>query len=201
VFSPDDYGSDYQKTGIVYRTAAVTLNSVKQILTGDSYAFTRPPIEADITAHGNGRDYHFRLIVQHLKANTTSDDLARRRAADQKLHDYLDLQRAADSSLQYVVAGDWNGALTEPSSNESFPVLLGDSGNYKFLDLALAGQSIYLSHPSTGRMLDHLMVNRAACAHFAHARVVTLRPDDYLPDYSTHMSDHRPVMVAAPVFR
>ena len=80
-------------------------------------------------------------------------------------------------------------------------MLLNDSGNYKFLDLVLAGQNYYLSHPSTSRMLDHLMINRAACPRFAHARVVTLRPDDYIPGYQTLMSDHRPVMVAAPVFR
>ncbi|HVP39977.1 MAG TPA: endonuclease/exonuclease/phosphatase family protein [Candidatus Saccharimonadales bacterium] len=200
VYSPGEY-PPYQKTGVIYRTAVVTVNSVKQILTTDYSAFPRPPLEVDLTARSSGHQYHFHLIVQHLKAGTTADDRSRRRQAEQELRTYLDAQRAADSTQQYVVAGDWNGSLSDPLASSSFPVLLSDSTHYKFLDLALAGQSFYLSHPSTGSMLDHLMVNRAACPHFSLGRVVTLRPDDYLPAYAAQMSDHRPVMVAAPVFR
>jgi hypothetical protein len=200
VYSPDGYGSSYQKTGIIYRTAAITLNSWKQILTGDSYAFTRPPIEADLTAHGNGRTYHFRFVVQHLKAYADAASLARRRSADQKLHAYLESQRAADPTLPYVVVGDWNGRLNDPAISQSFPVLLADSSDYKFLDLCMASLNYYQSYPSTG-IIDHILVNKAACAPFSRGQVVTLRPGDYLPDYSQYMSDHRPVMVSAPVFR
>jgi hypothetical protein len=200
VFSPDGGGSFYQKTGIIYRTAVVTLNSWKPILTGDSYAFTRPPIEADLTAHGNGKVYHFRLVVQHLKAYADAVSLARRRSADQKLKAYLDAQRVTDPTLPYVVVGDWNGRLNDPVTSESFPVLLADSTDYKFLDLVLANLVYYQSYPGTGT-IDHIMVNKVACPLFSRGQVVTLRVGDYLPTYSQVLSDHRPMMVAAPVFR
>ncbi|MBI5838093.1 MAG: endonuclease/exonuclease/phosphatase family protein [Candidatus Eisenbacteria bacterium] len=200
--SPDQYSpGNYQKTGVIYRTSVITVRSVTPIFTGDFSAFPRPPLELDIAATANNRTYSFRLIVLHLKAGSTADDLARRRDANFKIRQYLDLQQTARPGVPYLVAGDWNGVLTDAPDRNSFTSLLSDSTDYKFLTMGITGRSDLYSHPASARLIDHWMINRAACPVFARARVVTLRPGDYLPTYQDDLSDHRPVMVAVPVFR
>ena len=100
-----------------------------------------------------------------------------------------------------MIAGDWNDEIDEPASINSFPDFVNDPSGYQFLSRSLVGQGEFASHPfSGGSLIDHILINSAACPDFEGSRVTTLRLDLLLPGYR-NISDHRPVVVQAPVFR
>lgn len=198
--SPEDGGCNFQRPGIIYRQDQVTVNSSRLLFTNNNYAFPRAPFEADLTITSNGQSYDLHLIVVHLKASTDSDSFQRRRAASTALKDYLDQQAAADSTANYMIAGDWNDQIEDRLVFNAFPDFIEAPDDYQFLDMPLAGLSGYGSYVSSGgNLIDHLLINRAACPDFSGSRVTTLRLDLIVRSYS-NVSDHRPVMVQAPVF-
>ena len=201
LLAPEERGCNYQRPGLIYRTDQVTVQSSKLLFTGDSYAFPRSPFQVDLIMTANGRSYPLHLIVVHLKASGDSESQARRRLASAQLKTYLDTQSARDPDADYMIAGDWNDVLTDPLSTSSFPGFLSDPEDYTFLNMPLVGSSEFASHPfGGGSLIDHIMVNHAACADFSEGFVTTLRLDLLVPFYG-NVSDHRPVMVQAPIFR
>jgi endonuclease/exonuclease/phosphatase family metal-dependent hydrolase len=203
-YSPDVYSRGfYQKTGIIYRKSVVTVNSaaVPAEFRQHSYSFVdRLPMDISLSTHSNGHTYDFHLMVVHLKAGASNEeDAVRRRAATEALRTYMNAKAVEQPGVDYVVAGDWNDHLNEPLSYNSFPAFLTDAGNYKFLSMALVGQSSMNSHPLG--LIDQLLVNRNACPDFTAGRITTLRMDQLLEGYTTYVSDHRPVLISAPVFK
>jgi hypothetical protein len=198
ILSPEVRGCNYQRPGLIYRKDQVTIHGSRLIFTGDTYAFPRSPLEVDLTISANGHAYRLHIIVVHLKASGDSESQDRRRSATAQLRTYLDQQAALDPDANYMIAGDWNDVLNEPVSVSSFPAFLSSPSDYKFLDMSMAGNRDYASIGNV--LIDHLMVNRAACPDFADARVATLRLDRVVAGYS-NIADHRPVMVRAPMFR
>jgi len=198
ILSPEVRGCNYQRPGLIYRRDQVTIHGSHLIFTGDSYAFPRSPLQVDLTISARGHAYDLHIIVVHLKASGDSESQDRRRSATAQLHTYLDQQAALDPDANYMIAGDWNDVLNEPVSVSSFPAFLSDPSDYKFLDMSMAGNRAYASFGNS--LIDHLMVNHAACEDFADARVATLRLDNVVAGYN-NLSDHRPVMVQAPMFR
>ncbi len=200
MLSPERRGCNYQRPGIIYRKDQVTIHSTRLLFTDDGYAFPRSAFEADMTIASNGRSYDLHLIVVHLKASTDAESRDRRRSATTQLKAYLDQQTAQDSTANYMIAGDWNDALEDPLGTNSFPSFLNDPGDYEFLDMVMAGRSEFASIAYSGSLIDHLLVNRAACPDFANGRVTTLALDLLVDNYR-NISDHRPVMVQAPIFK
>lgn len=202
VHAPEVIGCNYQREAYLFRKDQVTVHAVKSLFSGRNYssAFPRPPLEIDVTINSNGRSYDLNIINLHLKASSGSENVARRREATTLIKGYLDQQAALDPSAHYLVAGDWNDVITPTSATaNSFPDLLADPNSYKFLDMPLAGRS---DMASLGRsLIDHLMINKAACATFSAGRITTLRLDLVTDFYSSTISDHRPVMVQVPVFQ
>jgi len=198
--SPERRGCNYQRPALIYRKDQVTINSSKLIFTDNEYAFPRSPFEVDMTIASNGRSYRLHLIVVHLKASTDAESRDRRRQATALLKGYLDDQAAQDSTANYMIAGDWNDALEDPLGTNSFPSFLGDPQDYEFLDMPMAGKAQYASIAYSGSLIDHLLVNRAACPDFMKGRVATLTLDNLVDNYR-NISDHRPVMVQAPIFK
>ncbi len=199
LFSRDDYGSSYQKTGVVYRTGVVSVAGVRQLFWSSS-AFPRPPLEMMVTASHRGRVFDFRLIVLHLKAGSSASDRERRRQSCLLLKSYLDSVVAAGGDRDVVVAGDWNDRLDAPSADNVFLPFLQDSLRYRFLTLPLAGASENASYIG-GSLIDHILVTSDALDEYGTGYTQTLRLDDELPSYEADVSDHRPVMAVFPVFR
>ncbi len=201
IVSPEPHSSrdcNFQRPGIIFRSDQVTVHSTELLFTDDNNAFPRAAFQVDLTVAARGRSIDLHVIVIHLKASGGDENIARRRAAAIKLEQYLADQSAADPHANYMIAGDWNDVLETPLSTNPFAAFLGDSDNYKFLDQSMAGDRSMASEG--GSLIDHLLINQAACADFAAARVATLRLDILLPVYK-NVSDHRPVMVQAPIFR
>lgn len=203
VLSPEVRGCNYQRPGLLYRKDQVTVNDSRLIFTNNTYAFPRSPLEVDVTVRSNGRSYRLNVIVVHLKASGDAESQDRRRAASHLLKTYLDDRAAADSTVNYMIAGDWNDVLDEPLAVSSFPSFLEELDDYNFVNFALAGRREFVSLPGSngrGALIDHILVNRAACPEFIDGRVTTLRLDEIVPGYD-NISDHLPVMVQTPVFR
>ncbi|KPL17654.1 MAG: hypothetical protein AMJ92_11500 [candidate division Zixibacteria bacterium SM23_81] len=199
-FSGDSYSWGYQKTGVIYKRSIVSVSQMRQLFEDDWYAFTRPPLEAHMVAEKDGRRFDFVLIVMHLKAGSEEDDLNRRRQAAQRLKNYLDAQVAANAEKDYLIAGDWNDEIDDPSYTNAFTVLIEDTLNYRFLTAPLAGQSVAASFPRYGSLIDHILVSQDVFAEYQGGLTKTLRLDDELANYLSEVSDHRPVMATFPVF-
>lgn len=199
-FSQDVYSWGYLKTGVIYKRSIVSVSQIRQLFEDDWYAFTRPPLEAHIVAQKDGRRFDFVLIVMHLKAGNDEDDLNRRRQAAQRLKNYLDAQVAANAEKDYLIAGDWNDEIDDPSYANAFTVLIEDTLNYRFLTTPLAGQFAAASFPNYGTLIDHILISQDVFAEYQGGLTKTLRLDDELANYLSEVSDHRPVMATFPVF-
>jgi exonuclease III len=198
LFSADDYGSFYQKTGVIYRRGVVAVSDVRQLFWRSS-AFPRPPLEMNVRAEHHGQSFDFRLIVLHLKAGTAPEDEEQRRQSCIELKAYLDSVLVAGGDSDVVVVGDWNDRLDDPSPDNVFAPLLDDTLDYRFLTLPLAGSSQNASYIG-GSLIDHVMVTTAALAEYGSGYTTTLRLDDEMASYEVDVSDHRPVMSVFPVF-
>ncbi len=202
LYSVDDYGSFYQKTGVIYKPGIVTVTDVHQIFWWND-SVPRPPLVMTVTATHNSRTFDFRLIVLHLKAGWSAEDAAKRRTSCRMLKEYLDHEVEQGPELDFVVVGDWNDKLDDPPEYNVFNVFLEDTVRYRFLTLPLAGSSYYGSYIENGggSLIDHLLVSRDALNEYQGGTTTTLRLDDEVARYKQRISDHRPVMAWFPVFR
>jgi hypothetical protein len=107
---------------------------------------------------------------------------------------------AANTEKDYLVAGDWNDEIDDPSQANAFSVFVEDTLNYRFLTTPLVGQSTAASFPRYGTLIDHILVSQDAFAEYQGGLTKTLRLDDELANYISEVSDHRPVMATFPVF-
>jgi len=165
-----------------------------QILTDDWYAFPRSPLVMEVSVDG----YDLMIINNHFKAGGDSDDIERRREANQQLKLFLD-ENYPSSAL--IVLGDLNDQLTDAPQQNVFTVFLEDQENYLFADYQLeVGGVENFSYPSWPSHLDHVMISDELFDPFSHAKseVQTLAVDEYFDswnDYETNVSDHLPVAV------
>ena len=198
-FSSDVYSWGYLKTGLIYRRSQISVSRVRQIFEDDWYAFTRPPLVADVAAQRSGARFDFVLIVLHLKAGSDADDRNRRQEAVEKLKTYLDDEIASGQEKDYLVVGDWNDELDDAGDNV-FTAFLNDLDNYRFLTASLAGKQQQASFPRYGTLIDHILISRDALAEYDGGSTETLRLDEEVDGYEIRISDHRPVMAVFPVF-
>lgn len=198
LYSNDDYGDWYQKTGVIYKEGLISIENVGQIFTNDRDTFPRPPLQMSVVAQNNGEIFDFRLIVIHLKAYDSGFSL--RKAAAQKLKGYIDSQVASSAEKDFVVAGDWNDQIDDPPDSNAFTVFIEDSLDYRFLTFPLTGDLYFASYPRFSSLIDHILISRDAFDEYTGGKTTTLRLDDEMLNYFQEVSDHRPVMAKFPVF-
>ncbi len=198
-FSQDNYGSFYQKTGIIYKRDIIQFRSVRQIF-WDNDSFPRPPLVAMGTASHNGRNFDFCLIVLHLKAGSDYVDRLRRAGACRQLKYYLDSVLIRGGGANFIVAGDWNDRLDAPSGSNVLRPFLEDSLDYFFLTRELTGNGYNSSLIRGDVIFDHILITRSVLPYYAGGSTAILRLDDYISGYENLISDHRPVMATFPVF-
>jgi exonuclease III len=198
-FSDDAYSWGYLKTGLIYKRSRVSVSRVRQIFEDDWYAFTRPPLVAEVVAQRSGIRFDFVLIVLHLKAGSDADDRNRRLEAVEKLKVYLDDEIASGQEKDYLVAGDWNDELDDAGENV-FTAILNAPENYRFLTAALVGKRQQASYPRYGTLIDHILISQDAFNEYDGGSTETLRLDEEVEGYDIVISDHRPVMAVFPVF-
>ncbi|MBE0676353.1 MAG: endonuclease/exonuclease/phosphatase family protein [Bacteroidales bacterium] len=165
-------------------------SSAKLLFSGDTYAFPRPPLEVQITHKPTGINAY--LLNLHLKCCGGTDNIARRRDAAEKLHEYVVTQRDDDA---VIILGDWNDEITsDPAASHPFHVFLTNADSYRFTDISIAtGSLLWWSYPSWPSHIDHILVTDEL--FFRVDTTMTYKPEPCYPSYNTVISDHRPVGV------
>jgi hypothetical protein len=117
--------------------------------------------------------------------------------AVEKLRGYVDEARLAGPQSM-VLLGDWNDALTDPSSYDVFGPLRGTDTEFLTEEAAELGIPTLIPFSTT---IDHIMVTDEVLQRVAGEQTAVVHLDDTLADYQHTVSDHRPVMttLAIPV--
>jgi len=190
--------NDILKLGIIYKTDIVSISSPVQIFTSDGYAFPRPPVVTFVEVKENGMNvFDFHLIILHLKAFGDQDSENRRRDACEKLKDYIDTQLISGLEKDVIVLGDMNDEIDDPPANNVFQVFLDDATEYQFLTMPLIGQA---SYPGFNSLIDHILISSDALPEYSGGSTQILNLDFEFSEYSTLISDHRPVLAKFYVF-
>lgn len=189
----------YDHLAIVYKQDLFLPIITQSLFANDDYNYAgRPPLLINFAYISEGQEHYLNLINLHMKCcESEPSDLERRHDASQMLYDYLHQMHAWGDS-NFVVVGDWNDDIhdTDGSGQYAFQAFLDDPGNYKFVTDSLAAtQSVNnATFPSWNSFLDNILISKSLFDENRSSEVRTLRLDEIFGDYSSVVSDHRPVM-------
>jgi endonuclease/exonuclease/phosphatase family metal-dependent hydrolase len=173
----------------IFKTAEITVDeSASKLLFTDSQDFPRPPFEVKI--HHKPANIDLYIINNHLKCCGGSENEMSRRSASEMLKNYIDTSRQNDA---VVILGDLNDDITGSDNNDNpFLNFINDPGDFRFADTNIArGSMLWWSYPSYPSHIDHIIVTNELFALTDTALVYKAAP--CYSDYSTYISDHRPV--------
>ncbi len=188
-----------QKPALVYRTAAVELDSARVVLADHDEEFAgRPPLEAHLRITVGGVTERLVVLVVHMKAGAGTGDRDRRQVAAAALKAYLDGHFPADRVL---VIGDFNDDVDASIAGGASPyaAFIADTTRWRVPTAALsaAGISSTTGYPD---MIDHQLWSDEAWAGYVPGSAAVVPLDDWIPDYGATTSDHFPVVARyAPV--
>ncbi len=194
VLSSDTYSDgSYQKTGILYNAQLISLSSVHNIFTNDSYAFPRPPLQAFVELKDkDNTKFDFSIIVLHLKAFPEPANQARRKSACDKLQSYIASEISNGADPDFIVLGDWNDDVDDPPADNVFEAFLKQGPAYSFLTAGLQETS-YIGG-SAGNIIDNIMLSRDSMGEYGPGSTHVLYIDNDISGYRNDVSDHRPVI-------
>lgn len=195
VLSTDQYtATSYQKIGVIYRAAEVTVAPFELLFDADDYAFPRPALSVVVTVGG----VELELIGVHLKAGVGTEDADRRRLAIAALEARLRAQVDGGGEPEVVLLGDYNQVVTGAEGMDVLSPLLAAPERYtiRSQQLASAGGVTYLGFG--GKFIDHITTTAALDAAWGDATLVVPRLDQMLTNYRNLVSDHLPVVLVAP---
>lgn len=173
----------------IYKASEISIHSSStRLLFPDSQYFPRPPFEIQI--HSNDLNLDIYLINNHLKCCGGSENETSRRIAAEMLKEYIEASRPDDP---VIILGDLNDEITGTVSNENpFLNFINDPEDFKFTDMRIAqGSQLWWSYPSYPSHIDHILITDELFS-MADTTVVYKAAPCY-SDYSTYISDHRPV--------
>jgi len=188
--------TSYMHLAIVYKQDSFLPLLAESLFEHNDYNFaSRPPLLVQFAYEQDGLTQVLNLIDVHMKC--CSDGVERRHDASTMLHEYLNDKRLAGDS-NFVVAGDWNDDIydNDGSGEYSFEAFLDDPGNFYFVtdSLASTGTASNASYPSYPSFIDNILISRSLFDEYSGSKVQTLRLDIVFGDYSSVVSDHRPVL-------
>lgn len=195
---------------LVYRSGVVSVLSSTELFKQDDKFFAgRPPLLTKVEWQKNGITKDLTIINIHLKCcgddsieiGNSDDEEYRRVVAGQLLHNYVS-DSLNDENV--IIAGDWNDAIQEPVSTNTFQIFIDDSTDFKFVDMDIAlgdaanwsWQGWSSSWPAIH--FDHILINNNLYDEFDNFSVVdVIKLEEYfnegISEYDGNVSDHRPV--------
>lgn len=195
---------------LVYRRGVVSvLSSAELFIQDDKFFAGRPPLLTKVEWQKNGITKDLTIINIHLKCcgddsieiGNSDDEEYRRVVAGQLLHNYVS-DSLNDENV--IIAGDWNDAIQEPVSTNTFQIFIDDPTDFKFVDMDIAlgdaanwsWQGWSSSYPAIH--FDHILINHNLFDEFADSSVVdVIKLEQYfnegISEYDGNVSDHRPV--------
>ncbi|MCF7824560.1 MAG: hypothetical protein K9N35_10365 [Candidatus Marinimicrobia bacterium] len=196
IISDDTY---YLHLAIIYKQEYFLPVDVTSLFVRDDDNFAgRPPLKIAFAYELAGKEQVLNLIDLHMKCcEEFPSDLERRHDASVMLHDYI-ASSGAEGDSNFVVLGDWNDDIHDPdnSGQYAFEPFLNDRENFYFVTDSLAAtRSVRnASYPSWNSFLDNILISRSLFDEFTASHVKTLLLDEVFGDYTTVVSDHRPVL-------
>lgn len=186
---------NFLRVGLMYRSDRVRLVEMGTLFEGDDYAFPRPPLWARLEAldHRGRVTFDFIVVVLHLKAQTDSRSVARRREACRRLEAWVTADSAGADEQDYVLVGDWNDRLTRNVDDNVFRPFLESPDRYRFLTRPLAEEGVSSYIPIPG-LIDHVMVTTDALFEYGPGTTRVVEAENLFPTYGRDVSDHRPVV-------
>ena len=183
----------------IYNSETVEINDIYEIYTSSPYwsPFPRSPMVMDMNFMGENYiiiNNHFKCCGDnYLNDNDDGDEETRRYIASTLLKEYIDNNF---STKNVIVLGDLNDTLTDNITNNVFQMIIEDSENYLFVDMAIAaGSSAEWSYPSWPSHLDHILITNELFDNNSYVEVI--RIDDFMDggfsQFDQNISDHRPV--------
>jgi endonuclease/exonuclease/phosphatase family metal-dependent hydrolase len=183
----------------IYNSETVEINDIYEIYTSSPYwsPFPRSPMVMDMNFMGENYiiiNNHFKCCGDnYLNDNDDGDEETRRYIASTLLKEYIDNNF---STKNVIVLGDLNDMLTDNVTNNVFQMIIEDSENYLFADMAIAeGSSAEWSYPSWPSHLDHILITNELFDNNSYVEVI--RIDDFMDggfsQFDQNISDHRPV--------
>jgi len=156
----------------------------------DKTAFPRAPYEIKVKHLLSGKE--FRLVNLHLKCCGGQENESSRLSASIKLKRYADTSWPDE---RVIILGDFNDEISSGTESENpFLNFVKDPASYIFADMAIAkGSPLWWSYPSYPSHIDHILVTNEVVPAIDTCMVVKAAP--CYPDYSLHLSDHRPVVL------
>ncbi|MBT4714859.1 MAG: hypothetical protein HOB84_08805 [Candidatus Marinimicrobia bacterium] len=188
--------TSFMHLAIVYKQDSFLPVFTENLFASNDYNFAgRPPLLVSFLYEYEGREQILNLIDVHMKC--CNDGAERRHQASILLNDYLRNKMAWGDS-NFVVPGDWNDAIYDgdDSGQYSFEAFLNDGDNFRFAtdSLAATGAAWDASYPSYPSFIDHILISRSLFDEEQHSSISTIRLDEVFGDYSSVVSDHRPVV-------
>ena len=189
----------YDHLAIIYKNTSFLPVLTEDLFKNDDYNFAgRPPLMVNFIYSVGADEHILNLIDLHMKCcEANPSDLERRHAATNMLHDWLrDKLDWGDSN--FVVVGDWNDDIydTDGSGEYAFEALLEDPEHFYFVtdSLAATGTARNSSYPSWPSFLDNILISESLFDEYNNSTVEVLRLDEVFGDYTSVVSDHRPVL-------
>ena len=188
--------TSFMHLAIVYKQDSFLPIFSESLFTSNDYNFAgRPPLLVTFLYEYEGREQTLNLIDVHMKC--CNDGVERRHQASILLNDYLSTKMAWGDS-NFVIPGDWNDDIydADNSGQYSFEAFLADDDNFRFVtdSLAATRSSRNASYPSYGSFIDNILISRSLFDEQRHSSISTIRLDEVFGDYSSVVSDHRPVV-------
>jgi endonuclease/exonuclease/phosphatase family metal-dependent hydrolase len=184
---------EWNSIGVVWRTSVLRLVDSRQILTSDTFAFPRAPVQAEFELLNGGTVVmDFILIALHLKAGMEESDEQSRTRAIVLLADHVAGLVEGPEDDEVLIVGDFNEAPTDPDAALVYAPLRSRSSLFRILtwDLPAPEEATYLPG---GVVLDHMVSTAALDDEIGINRPVVPHLEDTIINYVTFVSDHRPV--------
>jgi hypothetical protein len=191
--------TEYQKLGVIYRASMVAPGAPALLFPTDPYAFPRPPLSVPLAIDDHVHPpLQLELLGVHLKAGITTEDGARRKVAIEALDAHLRAQVDGGGEAEIILAGDYNELVTTAAGQANLAPILGAPDRYTLRTRASADEG-KISYVPSGRLIDHITTTSALGPRLAGARVVIPSLQTTYSGYLTHVSDHLPVVLVAPL--
>ena len=188
--------TSFMHLAIIYKQDSFLPIYTENLFASDDYNFAgRPPLLVSFLYEIEGVESTLNIIDVHMKC--CNDGLERRHNASAMLNDYLSNKMAWGDS-NFVIPGDWNDDIYDDdgSGAYSFEAFLENGDNFQYVTdpLAASGSKNNASYPSYPSFIDNILISKSLFDEAEGGQASTLRLDEIFADYSSVVSDHRPVL-------
>jgi hypothetical protein len=139
--------TEYQKVGVIYRSALVTAGEPTLLFQSDEFVFPRPPLKLPITVDDDTPSAQtIELIGVHLKAGVSFEDAQRRRDAIIALDGHMRFQIDNNGEPDIVLLGDYNERVIDAQDRAVLAPILTAPERYTMRTAARHRPELPLEH-------------------------------------------------------